>query len=148
MSRPKKHPVHLSVKGRKTLEQFVKSGQKNAREITRARILLLADEGKPDWEIISLLDVSRTTIHATRARYADSKGGKTILSRLKDATRSGRPVKLDSRVEAQVSMIACSAPPQGSARWTLYMIADRLVKLEVVDTICHESVRRLLKKTN
>ncbi len=77
MSRPKKHPVHPSTKGRKTLEQFVKSGRKNARETTRARILLLADEGKPDREIISLLDVSRTTIHATRARYADSSGGKS-----------------------------------------------------------------------
>lgn len=148
MSRPKKHPVHLSTKGRNTLEQFVKSGQKNAREITRARILLLADEGKPDWEIMSLLSVARTTIHATRARYAESKGGTSILERLKDAKRSGRSVKLDSRVEAKVSMIACSDPPEGAARWTLTMIADRLVKLEVVDTISYESVRRLLKKTS
>lgn len=148
MSRPKKHPVHLSTKDGNTLEQFVKSGQKNAREITRARILLLADKGKPDWEIMSLLSVSRTTIHATRARYAKNKGGTSILERLKDAKRSGRGVKLDSRVEAKVSMIACSDPPEGAARWTLTMIADRLVKLEVVDTISYESVRRLLKKTS
>ena len=148
MSRPQKYPVHLTPKSRKTLEQFVKSGQKKAREITRARILLLADEGRSDWEIMSLLGVARTTIHATRARYAESAGGKSILERLKDAPRSGRLVKFDRRVEAKVSMIACSHPPLGSAHWTLTMIADRLVKLEVVDTISYESVRRLLKKTS
>lgn len=148
MSQQRKYPVHLTPQGRKTLEQFVRSGQKNAREITRARILLLADEGKSDWDIVSLLNVSRPTIHATRQRYYDRSAGKSIIERLKDAPRSGRAIKLDSRVEAKVAMIACSDPPEGSARWTLTMIADRLVKLEVIDSICQESVRSLLKKTN
>jgi|GEM_PF-616886 len=112
MSRPIKHPVHLTPKSRNMLEQFVKSGQKNAREITRARILLLSDEGKSDWEIMSLLGVVRTTIHATRARYADFTGDNLLLYRLKDTKGSGRPIKLDSRVEAKVSMIACSDPPE------------------------------------
>lgn len=67
---------------------------------------------------------------------------------LKDEPRSGRPMKIDSRVEANITMIACSEPPKGSARWTLRMIADRVVKLEVIDAISHESVRSSLKKTS
>lgn len=148
MSQQRKYPVHLTPQGRKTLEKFVKSGQKSAREITRARILLLVDEGKSDWDIVSLLGVSRPTIHATRQRYYDRSAGKSLLDRLKDTPRSGRAIKLDSRVEAKVAMIACSDPPEGSAHWTLTMIADQLVELEVIDSICHESVRRLLKKTS
>lgn len=144
----KTYPVHLTVQGRNMLEQFVKRGQKNAREITRARILLVADEGKSDWQIVSLLGVSRPTVQATRKRYADIGRGRSILDRLKDAPRSGRSIKLDSRVEAKVAMIACSDPPEGAARWTLHLIADNLVKLEVIDAICHESVRRLLQKTS
>lgn len=148
MSRPKQHPVHLTTQGRHTLEQFIKRGQKNAREITRARILLFADAGKSDWEIVSLLGVSRPTVQATRQRYADRARGRSILDRLKDAPRSGRSLKLDSRVAAKVAMLACSDPPEGSARWTLQLLADNLVNLEVIDSISHESVRRLLKKTS
>ena len=62
--------------------------------------------------------------------------------------RSGRPLKIDSRVEAHVTMIACSDPPEGYGRWTLHMIADKLVQLAVIDAISHESIRRTLKKTN
>jgi putative transposase len=67
---------------------------------------------------------------------------------LHEAPRSGRPLKIDSRVEAHVTMIACSDPPEGYGRWTLHMIADKLVQLEIIDTISHESVRRTLKKTD
>lgn len=148
MSPKKKYPVYLTAQGRKTLEQFVARGQKSARAITRARILLFADAGKSDGEIIALLGVSRPTVHATRQRYADGARGRSILDRLQDAPRAGRSLKLDSRVEATVAMLACSDPPEGSARWTLHMIADRLVTLEVIESISHESVRRLLKKTS
>jgi len=71
-----------------------------------------------------------------------------MLDLLHEAPRSGRPLKIDTRVEANVTMIACSDPPDGCSRWTLQMIADKLVTLAVVDTISHESVRRTLKKTN
>jgi putative transposase len=71
-----------------------------------------------------------------------------MLDLLHEAPRSGRPLKIDTRVEANVTMIACSDPPDGCSRWTLQMIADKLVKLAVIDTISHESVRRTLKKTN
>jgi len=70
------------------------------------------------------------------------------LDFIKDKPRSGRPLTFDSRVEAKVSLIACSAPPTGAARWTLHLIADKLVKLDAVESISHESVRQLLKKTD
>ena len=69
-----------------------------------------------------------------------------MLDVLHETPRSGRPIKIDSRVEAKVTMIACSDPPEGYGRWTLHMIADKLVQLEVIETISHESVRRTLKK--
>jgi transposase len=142
-----KYPVHLTDEEHTALTQFVSRGQKSAREITRARTLLLAHEGKTDAEITALLGISRPTICLTRRRHAEN-AAVAILPRLKDAPRDGRPIKVDSRVETNISMIACSEPPKGAARWTLHMIADRLVKLEIIDTISHERVRRALKKTN
>jgi transposase len=142
-----KHPVTLSAQERKELQAFVSRGKRSAREINRARILLLADEGKKDAEILQLLGVSRGTVHKVRKKYC-KRAHAYILDFLKEEPRSGAPLKIDSRVEAHVTMIACSDPPEGSARWTLHMIADKLVKLEVIDAISHESIRRTLKKTN
>lgn len=142
----KKYVVHLSKKERHELNTFVSHGKKSAREITRARILLLADEGKSDQEIMDLLGPSRPTIWSLRKKYAERRD-EPILDVLKDEPRSGRPVKIDTRVEANLSVIACSDPPDGSAKWTLRMLADRLVKLEVIDSISYESVRVALKKT-
>jgi putative transposase len=145
---PKKRPaVKLTKAQRETLEKFVGQGRKSARAITRARILLLADEGRKDRELTEILGVSRGTVHNVRKKY-QQKGYAHILDLLHEAPRSGRPLEFDSRVEAQVTMIACSAPPAGCGRWTLHLIADKLVKLAVTDSISHESVRRLLKKTN
>lgn len=142
----KKDPVSLTAKERSALEQFVSRGQKSAREITRARALLLADAGKTTSEITALLGISRPTLSLTRRRYTENQD-LPIVQRLQDAPHQGRPLKVDSRVEAHISMIACSEPPEGTARWTLHLIADQLVKLEVIDTISHERVRRALKKT-
>lgn len=118
---------------------------KEARAITRARMLLLSDEGRKERELTEILGVSRGTVYNVRKKY-QRKAHAHILELLQEEPRSGRPVKLDSRVEAKVMLIACSAPPQGHSRWTLQLIADKLVKLEVTDSISHESVRRLLKK--
>ena len=141
-----KYKVQLTNGQRTELEAFVTSGQKKAREITRARILLYADDGQKDMEISALLGVSRQTISSMRQKYCQD-GCDSIVDILKDAPRTGRPIHIDSRVEANISMLACSAPPQGSARWTLHMIADKLVELQVIDAISHESVRQALKKT-
>jgi transposase len=142
-----KHPVTLSAQERQDLQAFVSRGKRSAREINRARMLLLADEGKKNAEILQWLGVSRGTVHNVRKKYG-KREPEHILDFLKEEPRRGAPIKIDSRVEAHVTMIACSDPPEGSARWTLHMIADKLVKLAVIDSISHESIRRTLKKTN
>lgn len=142
-----KYSVRLKAQERKNLKAFVSRGKRSAREINRARIVLLADEGKKDAEIVELLGVSQSTVHNVRKKYC-TRTYAHIGEFLKEEPRRGAPIKIDSRVEANLTMIACSDPPQGSARWTLHMIADKLVKLEVIDSISHESVRRTLKKTN
>jgi hypothetical protein len=146
MSKQKKHLVSLTAAQRATLNAFVSSGHKKAREITRARILLLADAGHTDQEIMAVLGCCRPMAWAIRKRYAQGHFD-TIIDLLHDAPRGGRPIRVDSRVEARISLIACSDPPPGSARWTLHMIADRLVKLEAIESISHERVRQALKKT-
>jgi transposase len=145
---PKKSPaVRLSTEERDVLEKFVAHGKKSARAITRARLLLLLDEGRSEKDVTTILGVSRGTIYNVRNKYLTMED-EHILDVLHEAPRSGRPLKIDSRVEAHVTMIACSDPPEGYGRWTLHMIADKLVHLEVIDTISHESVRRTLKKTD
>jgi len=139
--------VRLSSAERDGLEKFVAHGTKSARAINRARILLLLDEGRQEKELTTILGVSRGTIYNVRNKYLKTEH-EHILDVLHEAPRSGRPIKIDSRVEAKVTMIACSEPPEGYGRWTLHMIADKLVQLEVIDMISHESVRRTLKKTN
>lgn len=143
----KRREVRLTVAERDALEKFVAHGKKSARAINRARILLLLDEARSAQELTKILGVSRGTLYNVRKKYRQ-KEHEHILDLLHEAPRSGRPIKIDTRVEANVTMIACSDPPEGCSRWTLHMIADKLVKLAVIDTISHESVRRTLKKTN
>ena len=145
---PTKQGVVILTKGeRKTLEDFVGHGKKSARAITRARMLLLLDEGRKEHELTEILGVSRGTVYNVRKKY-QQKGQAPILDLLPDAPRSGRPITLDSRVEAKVTMIACSTPPTGRGRWTLQLIADKVVELAVTESISYESVRRVLKKTH
>lgn len=143
----KQRVVTLSKGERQALEGFVARGKKSARAITRARILLLFDEGRKEHELTELLGVSRGTGYNLRKKY-QQQAHTSILDLLHDAPRSGRPLTLDSRVEAKVAMIACSTPPAGRARWTLQLIADKIVELAVTESMSYESVRRVLKKTN
>jgi transposase len=143
----KRYHVHLSEPERHQLEEFVKHGNKSARQINRARILLLADAHTRDEDIAAILQVSLPTIYKMRKKYAQQTSA-PILELLRDQPRSGQPLKVDTRVESHVSMVACSDPPAGRARWTLQMIADKLVELHVVESICAESVRKALKKIN
>ena len=143
----KRLAVRLTAEERDVLEQFVAHGKKSARAINRARILLLLDEERSETDVTTILGVSRGTIYNVRKKYLQ-KADEHILDVLHEAPRSGRPIKIDTRVAAHVTMIACSDPPEEAGRWTLHMIADKLVQLEVIDSISHESVRRTLKKTN
>jgi len=141
----KVYRVQLRSRDRQQLEHYVTHGKRAARAVTRARILLLADEHYGDEEIMEVLGVSRPSVAKMRRKYQEQQGGQ-VLELLQEAARPGQPVKVDSRLAAHVAGIACSEAPSGAARWTLELIADRLVALNLVDTICRESVRQALKK--
>jgi len=147
MPKYKKYHITLSECERETLENFVSDGKKSAREINRARILLLSDKEKRDKDVSEILGVSVRTVSSVRKKFSGGRH-KSVLDFLKEQPRSGRPIKIDTRTEANITMIACSDPPDGHAKWTLRMIADRIVRLETAESISHESVRTLLKKTN
>jgi transposase len=142
VSRKKLYSVRLKEEEREELSQYLRRGKSSARSLTRARILLLADEGRPDVEIAEALKVSKSTANRIRKRYCE--GGLEFA--LYERARSGAPSKIDGRIEAQLTLLACSEPPDGRSKWTLRLLADRLVELEAVDSISHMSVQRLLKK--
>jgi transposase len=142
MARKKLHIVSLKEQEREELKQYLRKGKSSARSLTRARILLLADEGRDDEMIAEALNVSKSTVSRIRTRYCE--GGLDFA--LHEKARSGAPPKIDGRVEAQLTLLACSEPPDGRSRWTVRLLADRLVEMEVVETISHMSVQRLLKK--
>jgi hypothetical protein len=145
----KKYRVFLNGKKRSNLKRLVNTGTEKARKLTRARILLLADESpdgpsRKDKEIIEALDVSARTVAITRQRFAEGD----IEDALNEKPRSGRPLEFTGREEAKLTLIACSEPPEGRNRWSIRLLADKLVELEVVDSISRESVRKYLKKGN
>ena len=144
-----KHVVRLTAADRRELERMARCGRHPARTLVHARILLKADaaKGSPGWDdaaIAEALDCGTRTVARVRKKYAEG-GLDVALHRKKPTGRQYR--KLDGDQEARLVAIACSAPPAGKARWTLKMLADRLVELEVVDAVSDETVRRTLKKT-
>src|SRR5512137_699325 len=142
MGRKKLHIVSLNEQEREELKQYLRKGKSSARSLTRARILLLADEGRDDEMIAETLKVSKSTVSRIRTRYCDSG----LDFALHEKARSGAPPKIDGRIEAQLTLLACSEPPEGRSKWTVRLLTDRLVEMEVVDSISHMSVQRLLKK--
>jgi transposase len=140
----KRYAITLREAERQQLQNYVKHGKKSARSITHARILLLADAQRSAEEITLLLGVNRTTVHRVRKSYRQHGLDHTLT----DQPRSGAPAKIDARVEATLTMLACSDPPEGYGRWTLQLLADKLVALGVLESISLESVRTTLKKTS
>jgi transposase len=138
----KKYQIHLSRAQRQQLLTLVRKGKESARVINRARVLLLAHDGKTDDEIVQTLLLSRQMIHNLRRRFQNE-----ALGVLYDKPRPGQAPKLDGKAEARLTAIACSTPPTGHSRWSLRLLADELVRLEVVDTISHKTVGQVLKKT-
>ena len=147
----KKYLVTLTADERHWLTALVSAGKRSALTITRARILLKADQadGGPAWEdaaIAEALDCSERTIERVRQRFVE-RGLEPALGR-KPQDRPSRELKFDGAAEARLIALACSQPPEGRARWTLKLLADKLVELEVFDSVSDEAVRRVLKKTN
>jgi transposase len=141
--------VRLSADQRTQLEQMIAAGRHAAAALVHARILLKADVGAsgPGWAddaIAEALECGPSTVARVRKRFAQG-GLDGAVHRKKPTGRQYR--KLDGAQEAKLVALACSAPPDGKARWTLKMLADRLVELEVVDALSDETVRRVLKKT-
>ena len=143
----KKYIVNLTPEERQELEQLISSGTERARKLTRARILLKADEGWTDRAISEALDVGTATVERLRKRFVEW-GGIAAIERRKPRRQYKR--KLDGDAEARLIALACSAPPEGRECWTLRLLAEKLVTLEGVDieSISYETVRTTLKKTN
>jgi len=146
----KKYKVTLTAAERQELSQLIASGKAAAQKLTHARILLKADAGPggPAWtdqRIAQALEVNVTTVERLRQRFVE-QGVEAALVRKKQDHPS-RPPKLDGAAEARLIALACSAPPEGRKAWTLQLLADKLVELEVVDSVSYETVRQVLKKT-
>jgi transposase len=140
----KRYIVNLTGEERKELLKFTSRGEIKARKMKRAQILLKADEGLKDREIIEALNVSRPTAERIRKRYV--VGG--LEKALTEDPRPGQRRKLDGRAEARLIAVTCSQAPAGHEHWTLRLLADKLVELGVVENISHETVRQTLKKTS
>ena len=147
----KKYIVRLSGEERKSLKSVVSSGKGPARMFTRARILLKADvgEGGPGWsdeKIGEAFDVTVQTIERVRKQLVE-EGLEAVLSRRKYIQKVSRR-KLDGDAEAHLIALACSETPEGYTRWSLRLLADRMVELGYIESVSHEAVRRVLKKTS
>ena len=134
--------VDLTKDERTYLLDLIKSGTNRARKLNRARILLLADEGRTDSEIVEALHTGPATVQRIRKRFVEGN----LERALNEDPRPGGQRKLDEKAESVLEMLAHSKPPDGRKRWTLQLLADRLVALKVVDSISHETVRKEVKK--
>jgi transposase len=144
MKRQQKYQVSLSDEERRELGRLVRSGRGSARAIRRAQILLKADEGWSDPRIAEAYGVATGTVHDVR-RQCVEEGAAATLAR-KPGNRPRRA--LDGAGEAHLIALTCSEPPAGRERWTLRLLAGRMVALGYVDAISHETVRQALKKTS
>jgi transposase len=143
----KKYIVRLTQEQRQDLHHLIATGEEAARKLMHARILLKADEGEqgPGWtdeQISEALEVSTSTLVRVRRAYAE-QGLQAALNR-RSLSRS-RPRRLDGEHEAHLLALACSAPPDGREHWSLRLLADRLVELEIVEQVSHETVRQVLR---
>ena len=145
----KRYVVALKDEERVSLERLIAAGTAPARKLTHARILLKADAqpqgpGWVDERIAEAVEVSRPTVARVR-RQCVEEGVEAALNRR--APRRDYRRRLDGEQEARLLAVVCSQPPEGEARWTLRLLADKLVELEVVDAVSYQTVRRTLKKT-
>lgn len=145
----KRYRVTLTQRERDELQQMISRGKSDARKLTHARVLLLADESdqgpaRTDEQIAEALSLSTRTIERVRERFIE-QGFEAALVPARTKRIYSR--KLDGRQEARLIALACSKPPAGTKRWTLRLLADEAVELEITDSLSHETVRQTLKKT-
>lgn len=138
----KKYLINLNEEERQTLLEKTSKGKINARQMKRAMILLKANEGKSDPEIMAALNVSRPCVERIRKRFVEGGMDKA----LNEDPRPGFKRRLDGRGEAILLATACSDVPLGHEHWTLRLLAGKMVELKVVDDISYETIRRTLKK--
>jgi len=145
----KKYVLKLTAEERRELQQLVRKGKAAAWKVQRCQALLQCDQGPdgPAWtdaQVAAAYGCTPRSLESWR-KQAVGAGPLSLLER-KPRVRPPVAAKLDGEQQARLTALACSQPPRGYARWTLRLLAERLVELEVVDAICHETVRRALKK--
>lgn len=145
----KVYRVNLKPAEREQLVELTQKGTVKVRKYKRAQALLLADEaqvggGQADESIMTQVGLSLATVERIRQRFAE--GG--LSQALNEAPRPGRPRGFSGKQRAEVTALACSTPPDGYGRWSLRLLADKLVELEIVESISPQSVQAILKKTN
>lgn len=134
--------IQVTEQQRDELKKLVSTGVGQARVLTRARIILMAAKGEGNQQIAEALQVSWRTVMRIKARFKEEG-----LEAIKEHSRPGRPARITGDVEAKLVMLACSQPPEGRARWTLQLLADKMVELGYIDTISDVGVMKRLKKT-
>ena len=137
-----KYIVDLTEDEQEYLLNLIKKGKATARKVSRAHVLLLADEGATDEEIAESLRLGFSTVHRTRQRFVEEG----LMGALSEQLRAGRMPSLTGKQEAFIVALACSTPPEGRRRWTMQLLADRLIELQQVEDVSHDTVRRVLKK--
>ena len=145
-----RYVVVLTEAQRARLQQLIAAGTAPARKLAHARVLLKADKGPggPGWvdaAIAAAVEISQPTVSRIRQQFVEA-GLEAALNRR--APRRVYARKLDGEQEARLVALTCSTPPAGQARWTVRLLAAKLVELEVVETVSHQTVHRMLKKTN
>lgn len=146
----KKYPVVLTGPQRQHLQALIGAGTAPARKLTHARVLLKADQGAegPAWvddTIAEAVEVSQPTVSRIRKQYVE-QGLEAALDRRPPRRVYAR--KLDGKQEARLIALTCGTPPVGQARWSLRLLADKLVELEIAEAVSYQTVRRILKKTS
>ncbi len=141
----KKYIITLTESERAELRKLISTGKGAARRLAHARVLLKADQGLTDERIAREVEVGTATIERVRRRFVEEG-----LAASLDPQRPEKPRvhKIDGEVEAHLVALACSSPPEGKARWTLRLLADKLVELEYLPEVSHETVRQALRQTS
>jgi transposase len=140
----KRYRVTLTEEEREYLEGLTRKGKAPVRMVRRAQTLLLASEERKDEDIAKVLRIGVSTVERTRQRSVEEG----VAAALRERPRPGARPKLGPQAQAMVVALACTKPPEGRERWTMQLLADRVVELQVVPDITDESIRRLLKRTS